>query len=89
MKKTIMLPETVTIVRQSDIEKLERICHEKAEAGMKAGCTDEVIFFKSTIKLVLRTLGIEDAKSLYDPSNEARKKANRKEREAWLNSITK
>ena len=89
MKKTIMLPETVTVVRQSDIDRLERICHEKAEAGIKAGCADEVIFFKSTIKLVLRTLGIEDAKSLYDPENEARKKAKRKEREKWLKSITR
>lgn len=80
MRARTLIPETVTIIRPSDIERLERLCHKKAEAGMRIGATDEVIFFKATVKMVLRTLGITDAKSLYDPENEARKKAKRKER---------
>ena len=88
MKKTILLPETVTIIRKTDIERLEQICHEKAEAGMKSDCADAVILFKQTVKLVLKTLGIEDAKSLYDPENEAKRKDKRKERETWIKELT-
>lgn len=83
MKGYLVNAEPVTVITKDDIRRLNEACHMRADAGMKAGYADEIIFFKKTVRLVLKTLGIEGT-DFYDPAKEKERAERRKKREELL-----